>query len=172
MGRDGELDLPHQRPGTPAGGLVEAFHVEQVTLSAMSDGDDACLLHLSGVVTTNGPGEVEYRFVDELGVASQVFTAQVDQTQVAMLDHHIQLDPTDLGTGLQAHGVAPDGLIAEGDGEVGGYAHEQGDNVQGYVTVEVVAPHAASSNIASYNVDGCTTGGGASVPTTRGGGRG
>lgn len=166
--RDAELELPPSRPEPAADDLVEGFRVDQVALSAIPDTEDACLLHLSGVVTTNGPGEVSYRFVDELGVGSQLFSVQVDQTQVAMLDHHIELEPVDLGTGLHTDGADPDGLVAPGDGGIGGYAQEQGDNVQGYYRIEVVEPHALLSDVASYNVDGCTVGGVAQIPTTRG----
>ena len=169
--RDAVIPPPFQRPDTGPGILTEGFQVEQVTLSALEDEADACLLHLSGTVSTNGPGEVSYRFVDELGNKSQVFDVEVDQTQVAMLDHHIELDPVHVETGLHAVGGEPGDLTAHDDGEIGGYVQEEGDNVQGYFFIEVFSPHMAESNIASYNVDGCTTGGTGEtqqIPATRG----
>ncbi|MGI9577317.1 MAG: hypothetical protein ACR2OH_03875 [Microthrixaceae bacterium] len=166
--RDAVLPEEPTRPGPGPGRLTEGFHVNAVTLSALEDEGDACLLHLSGTITTNGPGGVSYRFVDELGHKSQVFNVDVDLTQVAMLDNHIELEPIALGTGLHAVGGAPGELTAHDDGEIGGYAAEEGDNVQGYFYIEVFSPHMAESNIASYNVDGCTTGGTQRIPATRG----
>ena len=167
-----DVEIPGDEPTLPqpaSDDLREEFRVNDLTLFALEDEADACLLHLSGVVQTNGPGEVTYRFVNELGVKSQQFSVQVDQTQTAFLDHEIELDPIVLDGGLEpAGGGEVDQLVTdEGDGGIGGYAQEEGDNVQGYFFIEVSAPHGFESNIASYNIDGCTTGGTAEIPGTR-----
>lgn len=151
--RDGLLPDDPAPPAPIDPNLSIGFQVTQVHLSAIPDPADACLLHLSGVVTTTEPGVVSYRFVNELGQRSQTFDVHIDQTRTAMFAHQVQLDPVVLDPA--GSDEPPDAFTAEDDGKIGGLVHEDGDNVQGYYQLEVVAPHEKLSGIASYNVDGC-----------------
>jgi hypothetical protein len=165
--RDGLLPADPTPPAPIDPNLSIGFQVTQAHLSAIPDPADACLLHLSGVVTTTEPGVVTYRFVNELGQRSQAFDVHIDQTRTAMFAHQVQLDPIVLDP------AGPDGppgaFTAEDDGEIGGLVHEGSDNVQGYYQLEVVEPHGKLSDIASYNVDGCVvTGPEGSDPTNPG----
>jgi hypothetical protein len=158
--RDGALPPDPVDPTPEDPSLSLGFQVTQAHLSVLPDPADECLLHLSGAVTTTQPGVVRYRFVDELDRRSQPFAVEVDHTLTAMVDHEVRLDPVVLDP-PPAVGPA-DAFTAEGDdgtdGDgIGGFAHEKGDNVQGFYRLEVFDPHTKLSAIASYNVDGCVT---------------
>jgi hypothetical protein len=146
--------LPEPTPPEPIEpNLSVGFQVTQASLAVVADPADACLIHLSGVVTTTEPGTVSYRFVDEFGQRSQTYAVEVDHTRTTMFSHPFVLEPVTV-TPPASHG-GPDDLTVADDGEIGGLTQEPTDNVQGYFQLEVVEPHAKSSNIASYNVDGC-----------------
>ena len=62
--RDALLPDPEPAPPEPIDpNLSVGFQVTQAHLSVVPDPADACLVHLSGVVTTTEPGTVTYRFV-------------------------------------------------------------------------------------------------------------
>ena len=150
---------PHRNPVPTARPAVEpadvpltsATWVTQAHLSVVPDPVDACRLHLSGVVTTNGETDVQYRFIDDLGIHSQTFTAAVDQTFTTMLDHHVDLEP------VPSDGEHPGGLgfTAEDAGGIGGLVGEDTDREQGYYRLEVLTPNPMLSDVASYNVSPC-----------------
>jgi len=152
-------DATVQPPAAPVGdlpmpgALAEGDTVTQAELVVGLDPADACRLNLSGVITTNGPMTVEYRFFDEMGVGSNVFTVDVDQTQTAFLDHHVML---------------PEQAPSRGGGQwspiepVGGpfdLADQDSDNEQGWFQLHVTSPNAVWSDIEGYNVEPCSPSG-------------
>lgn len=151
--RAAEVEIPTEptRPAQPSRDLSVDTQVTQAHLSVLADPTDSCRLHLSGVIVTNGSTEVQYRFVDELGVRSQIFAAQVDQTFTAMLDHHVDVEPTSPSTsptgGLVAVSPTNDGIT--------GLATQDTNRLQGWYQLEVLEPNVTTSDVASYNLPPC-----------------
>lgn len=145
-------ELQPQEPGVPeppVDGLTAGIAVTQAFLHVAPDPDDACRLRLTGAFTTNGETEISYRFVDELGLESQTFTTQVDQTHVSMIDHYVDLPVIERPDG------EIDDFFDEGRGGIGGLNQRPTDNAQGYYQIEVRTPHGYWSNVADYNVEPC-----------------
>lgn len=72
--RDAVLPEPEREPTPPEPAdvpLKAQTWVTQAHLSVIPDPADPCRLNLSGVVVANGETDVEYRFVDELGLHTQ-----------------------------------------------------------------------------------------------------
>ena len=160
--RDAVLPEPEREPEPPTPPepadvpLTSQTWVTQAHLSVIPDPADPCRINLSGVVVANGETDVEYRFVDELGLHTQTFTTSVDQTFTAFLDHHIVLEPVPAdGPGGGGGGGQGFGLVAEGDGGIGGLTHGATDNQQGLFRLEVLGPNHLVSDVASYNVADC-----------------
>lgn len=146
-----ELQLDDDPPEPPSNDLVVETAVVQAHLSVMQDPADSCRLALSGVIVTNDTTQVAYRFVNQAGAKSQIFTTNVDQTFTALLDHYVEIPavaPVESEPGL-------DGLVADGRGEIGGLVQEESDNFQGTYTIEVLEPHSFQSNVAGFNVEPC-----------------
>jgi hypothetical protein len=150
----GDLPMP--------GALAEGDTVTQAELVVGLDPSDACRLNLTGVITTNGPMTVEYRFVDEMGVGSQLFSVDVDQTQTAFLDHHVMLP--EQAPHLDGGGIG-DWSPTESTSGPFELVDEESDNEQGYFQLHVTSPHGLWSDIEGYNVEPCTPGG--SDPATK-----
>ncbi len=145
-----ELEEDPLPPEPGADDLTFGVAVTQAFLSVVQDPFDSCRLRLSGAFVTNAPTEISYRFVDELGVHSQLFTTTVDHTWTSMIDHYVELpvlspEQNDLGNLVAAkHG-----------GGIGGKVAAPTDNEQGIYWIEVLEPHAYLSNSADYNVEPC-----------------
>ena len=84
------LEQEEEEPPQPASpDLTAGTAVVQAHLSVFSpDSRRRVPVALSGVVVTNGPAEVSYRIVNELGVKSQIYSTAVDQTFTAYLDNY------------------------------------------------------------------------------------
>ncbi len=157
--RDATIEPP--APPAPAGdlpmpgALAEGDAVTQAELVVGLDPHDACRLNLTGVITTNGPMTVEYRFVDEMGVGSQLFSVDVDQTQTAFLDHHVMLP--EQAPHLDGGGIG-DWSPTESTGGPLELSDAESDNEQGWFQLHVTSPHGLWSDIEGYNVEPCTPG--------------
>lgn len=145
--------------------LTVAPAVTQADLIVMADPADPCRLLLSGALATNEPMSVDYRFTDELGVPSQVFTVDVDHTQVAFLDHHVDLPVRAPSLDGDDGGVGE--LVARDPGGALELTADDTDREQGWYQLQVTAPHSLTSDIASYDVPPCTSGSEQAIATSR-----
>ncbi len=152
LGQTAELNQAPLRPESPTDDLTWGTAVTQAFLSVQQDALDSCRLRLSGVFTATEPTDVTYRFVDEIGRASQSFTASIDQTQTVMIDHFY-----DLPEAPSADGEIDD-YLGGGRGSIGGLKAPQNANETGTFQLEVLEPHGYWSNVAGYNVEPCVPG--------------
>ncbi len=146
--------------------LTAAPAVTQADLVVMADPADPCRPLLSGTPATNEPLSVDYRFVDELGAPSQVFTVDVDHTQVAYLDHHVDLPVR--ASSLEGGDDGVGELAARDPGGDLELTADDTDREQGWYRLQVTAPHSSTSDIASCNVPPCTSGSEQAIVTSRG----
>ena len=128
-----ELDPAVSELPNPDGLLLPT--VTDVNLMVAEDADEQCTLHLSGVIETNIPTTVTYRFRDPYGQLSKhTYQVDVDQTLVAMVSHSadIPFAPAE-----------PDGddFAPNQDGEIGGYAGDvPAGTYSGVYELEVISP--------------------------------
>lgn len=141
---------PSSRPTAPGGGLAGAAWVTQARLFAIPDTNDPCTVRLSGVLVTNRATAVRYRLVDHLGVASPVFTVQVDQTNTAYFDRPVTLSPA-------AQSTPNEQLTSGSNAGIGGLTAATAPFPQGWYRLDVVSPNVFTSDVSSYALPGCRT---------------
>lgn len=134
----------------PTDELTVGAHVTQAFLFVAPDANDSCRLRLTGAFRTNAETDISYRFVDELGHASQLFTTTVDASFVSMIDHYVELPEVEHDDG------EIDQLVNE---ELQGFGEElvgnPTDREQGFYQIQVLEPHGYWSNVADFNVEPC-----------------
>lgn len=150
LGTVAELQPEEDPVPEPVDDVTLGAILTQAFLVVEQDAQDSCRLRLSGVFTSSEPMQVTYRFVNELGVPSQSFTAEIDQTQTTMIDHYYDLPVRE----RPSEGL---GNVTTGGGDrgVGGLTTEETDREQGTFQIQVLAPHGYWSNIDGYNVEPC-----------------
>lgn len=148
--RDAELEeepTPSVDPD-PAPDLKTETSITQAFVSVEPKHDDPCKLSVSGAVTATEPTELEYRIVDELGVKSNIITAEIDHTQTYMFAHEIDLPVVEVDDG--------GGLVANPEArDLGDLVVAETDREQGTYHIEITTPHFYESNVAGYNVEPC-----------------
>lgn len=150
LGMNAKLEHTPVLPEAPTDELTFGVAVTDAFLHVAPDASNGCRLRLTGAFTTNAPTEIEYRFIDELGNASQMFATTVDQTHVSMIDHYVDLPVVE----------APDGEVDQLVIEQGGGFGEElvsapTEREQGFYQIQVLEPHGYWSNVADFNVEPC-----------------
>ncbi|NQY56102.1 MAG: hypothetical protein HRT86_06375 [Ilumatobacteraceae bacterium] len=119
-------------------------------LSVLADPTDPCRLHLSGTITTNGPMDVEYRFLNQYGQPSNTYTIAVDHTGVASFGGH-----ADIPVGTAS--ASPGGQLAPiPGGSLGGVVAEQAEDAYtGVCGLEIVSAEYLSPAVDGFSVPYC-----------------
>jgi len=132
--------------------LVSPPEVTDVNLSVLTDPADPCTLYLSAVIQTNGPMDVEYRFINQYGQPSNTYTVAVDGTQVAYVDKSVAIPM------IESPDPGGDLVAVDGPGEIGGKVAEVNDEqYTGTFMIEVISPnHKLDGD--GFVVDYCETG--------------
>jgi len=148
----------------PVDHLTTQNRIEQAALSILPDpAREPCGYVLSGTFVTSNPTEVGYQLVDHLGARSAAFTVDVDETLVAFVSHEIDFaeDATE-PIGFTSPEADPED--PEGPAFADTFLANPTDHIQGFYRIEAFAPHAAQSNIVSYDLDDCSAGAGPRAP--------
>lgn len=147
-----ELGDPEPEPLGAADSITNGVEITQAFLNVQQDHLDSCRLRLTGIFVATEPTDVTYRFIDELGAPSQLFTTTIDQTQFDVVDHFYDLPK------LAPPPQGIDGLtMPDREDGIGGFQPLPTDKHQGYFQIEILEPHAFSSKVAGYNVEPCYT---------------
>lgn len=150
LGSDAKLEPAPLIPEAPTDELTFGVAVTDAFLFVEPDANEQCRLRLTGAFTTNAPTDILYRFVDELGHASQMFQTSVDQTFVAMIDHYVDLPVVAVPDGEVDQLVTE--LEIDYEGEL---VSAPTDREQGFYQIQVLEPHGYWSNVADFNVEPC-----------------
>ena len=145
----GEQIEPTPTSGGP-NDVTLGTQITQAQLLAIPDSDpSSCKLDLSATFVSNGETTILYRLIDQQGLASNLFSIDVDHTWTAFVHHELNLSPP-----LTAHETVTDELTAVGGsgGAPDDYAAQDTDLVQGYYRLEVIAPHYLETDIAGFSM--------------------
>ncbi len=133
------------------GGLQVAPAIGQAVLVVQPAADDPCLVHASGTFVANQPMTVEYRVVNHLGQKSQLHSVEIGHTLVAHVLHEIAVpEVEDTAVDEQL------GVELPVDGPLDAKAEIDSGLVSDVLHLEVVSPHAFTSNHEGYSVPPCS----------------